>query len=263
MRFSDTDPNAALAFANTVPAPMPDPRQTDAKVRELVTQFESLGGRHLGCEFGIFQRDCGAEPLGLLRWADMPYDGLLATLRNRFEGVGTPDHTELFVSNAGGDRGEYCTRDRRGMMFMRTFVYEDEYSFEKMQASCLNRLRFLTRKLIADLESGSKIFVFRVTDRNLTETEVEDLHAAMRAYGDSTLLYVRYEDAAHPNGTVVPVKPGLLIGYMDRFKISPQGQLAAVAPTASWLSVCRTAFTLWKPGERVIPPADGPAPAAV
>jgi tetratricopeptide (TPR) repeat protein len=76
MRATGADPAATVAAA-----PMPDPDNTDQNVRDLVMQFESLGGRGLGCEFGIFQRDCGAEPLGLLRWADMPYDMLLATLR--------------------------------------------------------------------------------------------------------------------------------------------------------------------------------------
>ena len=39
--------------------------------RAIVTQFESLGGTGHGCEFGLFQRHFGAEPLGLLRWADL------------------------------------------------------------------------------------------------------------------------------------------------------------------------------------------------
>jgi tetratricopeptide (TPR) repeat protein len=246
MRLSEGDSAAAVAFAQMAPAPMPDPDSADQQVRNLVMQFESLGGRGLGCEFGIFQRDCGAEPLGLLRWADMPYDMLLATLRNRFEGVGTPEQTELFISAVGGGRGEYCTRDRRGMMFMRAFVYEDQASFDRMQVSSLNRLRFLTRKLIEDLETGSKIFVFRLTDRNLTGAEIDDLHAAMRSYGDNTLLYVRYEDDAHPNGTVEAVKPGLLIGHMDRFKLSPSNQLSSAPATASWLAVCRNAYALWR-----------------
>jgi hypothetical protein len=244
MRVTDADPTAKIA--NLAPAPMPDPENLDSNVRDLVMQFESLGGRGLGCEFGIFQRDCGAEPLGLLRWADMPYEGLLLALRSRFAGVGSDEFTELFVSTVTGGRGEYCTRDRRDMMFMRAFVYEDQAPFDKMKVSAFNRLRFLTRKLIEDLEEGSKIFVFRLTNRDLTSPEIDDLHVAMRSYGTNTLLYVRYEDAAHPNGTVEVVKPGLMIGYMDRFKISRTDQLSAAPPTASWIAVCRTAYALWR-----------------
>jgi hypothetical protein len=93
---------------------------------------------------------------------------------------------------------------------------------------------------------GSKIFVFRLTDRNLTPQEIDDLHAAMRAYGTNTLLYVQYEDEAHPNGTVEAMKPGLLIGYMDRFKHSRMNQLSAAPATASRLAVCRNAYALWR-----------------
>jgi tetratricopeptide (TPR) repeat protein len=246
MRVTDADPAASAALAQLAPAPMPDPDSTDQNVRDLVMQFESFGGRGLGCEFGIFQRDCGGEPLGLLRWADMPYDMLLATLRNRFEGVGSAERTELFVSAVSGGRGEYCTTDRRGMMFMRTFVYEDQAPFEKMQVSAFNRLRFLTRKLIDDLEEGTKIFVFRLTDRDLTTREIDDLHAAMRAYGSNTLLYVRLDDDTHPNGTVEAVRPGLLVGYMDRFKLSRTNQLSSAPPTSSWLAICRNAYSLWR-----------------
>jgi tetratricopeptide (TPR) repeat protein len=250
LRMTESDPAAAVAFAQLSAAPLPDPDSTDPNVRDLAMQFESLGGRGLGCEFGIFQRNCGAEPLGLLRWADMPYDMLLFALRNRFDGVGSPEHTKLFVGSIGGGRGEYCTTDRRGMMFMRAFIYEDQAPFDKMQVSALNRLRFLTRKLIEDLEQGTKIFVFRLTDRNLTDAEVDALHAAVRGYGNNTLLYVRYEDADHPNGTVEAVKPGLLMGYVDRFKMSHTGQLSAAPPTASWLAVCRNAYALWRASER-------------
>jgi tetratricopeptide (TPR) repeat protein len=227
------------------PAPKPEAGAMDRQVCDLLLQFESLGGQKLGCEFGIFQRDCGAEPLGLLRWADMPYEGLVAALESRFDGVGSEENTELFLSDISGGRGEYCIRDRRGMMLMRTFIYEDEVSFEKMYAASCRRMQFLARKLVEDLEQGNKIFVYRLTDRNLSEAELDRLHAAMRAYGDNTLLYVRYEDADHPNGTVELGKPGLLIGCIDRFKMSPTDEIAEVPPRESWLGICENAWHLW------------------
>ena len=65
------------------------------------------------------------------------------------------------------------------------------------------------------------------------------------------LLYVRYEDPDHPNGTVELAAPGLMIGYMDRFKITVDGQLSASPPSASWLAVCKSAHALWSrtPGQ--------------
>jgi len=128
---------------------------------------------------------------------------------------------------------------------MRTFIYEDEVSFEKMYAASCRRMQFLARKLVEDLEQGNKIFVYRLTDRNLSEAELDRLHAAMRVYGDNTLLYVRYETAEHPNGTVELDKPGLIVGYIDRFRLSPADEIAAVPPTESWLTICQNAWHLW------------------
>ena len=211
-------------------------------LRELVQQFESLGGRGLGCEFGMFQRDLGAEPLGLLRWADMPFEGIATVLENQFAGVGLPENTEVFVNRENGTRAEYCTRDLRGYMFMRCFVYEDEMSIKAMRTQALRRLVYLRDKLIADLKAHDKIFVWRCTERTLTDAEVARLHAALRSYGDNTLLYVQLADAGHLNGSVRIAADGLLIGYMDRFKVSPAGQLSSAPPTASWLRLCKEAL---------------------
>jgi tetratricopeptide (TPR) repeat protein len=215
-----------------------DPR---AELRELVMRFESLGGRGIGCEFGMFQREFGAEPLGLLRWADMPYEGILQVLENRFEGVGDPANTEVFV-NEDNERREYCTRDLRGFMFMRAFVYEDEMSMEVMRKQAFRRLGFLKDKLIGDLQAGSKIFIWRSTERMLEPHEIARLHTAVRSYGDNILLYVRLADATHPNGHVERRAPGLLVGYIDRFKLSPEGVLSSSPASASWLRLCRAAL---------------------
>jgi tetratricopeptide (TPR) repeat protein len=217
------------------------------RIRDTLLHFESLGGRGLGCEFGIFQRDYGAEPLGLLRWADMPPDKLVEVLVSRFAGVGEPDNTVMFVDREHG-RPEYCTQDKRGMMFMRTFVFEEDEPSDRMWSQALRRLKFLADKLICDLEAAEKIFVYRITSRNLSEAEVDAIWRAVRSYGDNTLLYVRYEDAAHPNGMVEVVKPGLMIGYMDRFKQLPNGELTAAPANASWAEVCRRAHDLWVSG---------------
>ena len=252
MRVSELDPQAAAIAMKFAPAPTPAPGSIDTNVRDLVMQFESLGGRGLGCEFGIFQRDCGAEPLGLLRFSDMPCDMLLFALRNRFGGVGLDENTELLVNPTPGGPGEYCTRDRRGMMFQRTFVYENDMSPERMRVSALRRLRFLADKLIDDLENAAKIFVYRISDRRLAPDEILALHDAIRAYGRGTFLYVQLQDGEHRNGTVELIRPGLLIGYIDRFKISPTDQLSAAPPTGSWLAICRAAHALWT---ETIPPS--------
>src|ERR1700761_1738697 len=80
---------------------------------DVALRFESLGGTGHGCEFGLFQRHFGAEPLGLLRWADTPVDLLIKALESRFEGVGAPDNTILFAPEDGT---EWWTRDKRFWM---------------------------------------------------------------------------------------------------------------------------------------------------
>ena len=223
--------------------PKPNLDAIDPARRDLVQRFESLGGSPLGSEFAMVQRACGAEPLGLLRWADMSFDRLLAALVQRFAGVGAPDNTELFIGRAEGGRREYCTRDRRFGMETRSFLAEDEVPAEQMRDAVCRRQQFLTRKLIETLERGDRILVYRAAGRTLSRDEVASLHAAIRAYGDSTLLVVCHADADHPGGTVERTKPGLLIGYMDQFAVSPTGEISAV-PVDAWLALLENAVSL-------------------
>src|SRR5260221_3025006 len=67
----------------------------DMPLDQLMMQFESLGEN---CEFGLVQRRCGAEPLGLLRFASAPLPVLLAGLRARFEGLGDPGEIDIQIS---------------------------------------------------------------------------------------------------------------------------------------------------------------------
>ena len=217
----------------------PQPTEDTAN-RDLVLRFESLGGRGHGCEFGIFQRGQGAEPLGLLRWADLDQTALIAALNDRFAGVGEPEHTEIFVpSNAE----EYWTRDRRYWMAMRTFMRTAEIPPERAEGLILNRLRFLRRKLIEDLEAGDKIFVFKNMMRDLYPHELAALHRAVRSYGDAVLLCLRFADAAAPDGSVRAVARGLLVGAVAHFSFSPEDQPLG-EPTDSFLAVCREAVRL-------------------
>src|SRR4029077_19430059 len=73
---------------------------------QLMMRFESLGEN---CEFGLAQRRCGAEPLGLLRFASAPLPVLLAGLRGRFEGMGDPEQIDIQVST---NRQEYLVVDK-------------------------------------------------------------------------------------------------------------------------------------------------------
>jgi hypothetical protein len=231
-------------------------------MREVVTQFESLGGTLQGCEFGLLQRAFGAEPLGLLRWTEMAPKNVIDALEAELEGVGLPENTELGVHQTP-DGPEYFTTDKRFLMSMHTFMRETEISHDKMYALCCRRLQFLREKLLADLRDGTKIFVYKITWRLLQPEELDRMHAALRRYGNNTLLYVQRALPDKPHGTVELIKPGLLMGYIDRFSVSATGENLGQA-TESWAPICRRALELWDGGgtssdvvaERRPPPAE-------
>ena len=201
---------------------------------QLMMRFESLGEN---CEFGLAQRRCGAEPLGLLRFASAPLPVLLAGLKGRFEGVGESDQIEIRVS---GNRQEYLVIDRRYGFLYHPWVLVGEADPEDIRRREEKRLPFLKRKLIEDLTEGRKIFVYRGM-RRLPQPLVLRLVAAMREYGPTTLLWVELADADHPPGTVEPLTLGFLKGYIDRFA---PGENAHALSLDCWVALCRNACRL-------------------
>ncbi|HVY16399.1 MAG TPA: glycosyl transferase family 90, partial [Rhodopila sp.] len=202
----------------------------------LMLSFESLGGWGHGCEFGLVQRHFNAEPLGLLRWADIGYEHLLAALETRFDGVGDKENTVVFVPENGQD--EYWTIDTRYHMAMRTFVKTSACSCEQMRQRAERRLLYLKSKLIEDLTSGEKIFVYKNMRRNLTQEEAQKLQTAISAYGPGTLAYIAKADREHPHGTIMQSNPKLLTAYIDRFTFS-QDEKFLGSSIDLFLDVCR------------------------
>ena len=203
----------------------------DLTLDQLMTRFESLGEN---CEFGLAQRRCGAEPLGLLRFASAPLPVLLAALKARFEGVGEPDQIEVRVS---GNHQEYLVIDRRYGFLYHPWVLVGEADPEDIRRREEKRLPFLRRKLIEDLTEARKIFVYRGM-RRLPQPLVLRLVAAMREYGPTTLLWIELQDDAHPAGTVELLTTGLLKGYIDRFA---PGENAHALSLDCWVALCRNA----------------------
>jgi tetratricopeptide (TPR) repeat protein len=238
MRLAESQQDFDETNAAQVQGPAIRSTRTDSHSaqRDLMMRFESLGGCGHGCEFGLVQRHFGAEPLSLLRWADLSHESLTEALDSHFSGVGSRENTVVF-SSSGDD--EWWTRDTRYHMAMRCVAKVEHVSHEQMTVQACRRIQFLRRKLLADLAAGDKIFVFKNLFRNLSNVELTRLWLAIRAYGRNKLLYVRYADAEHPNGTVEATEDGLWIGYIERFAFAPNDEPLGPA-TDLWFQLCAT-----------------------
>lgn len=180
----------------------------------LFARFESLGAHQGGCEFGFIQSRFGAEPISLLRWANMGIDGLIRALDHRFEGLGEPEHTKLKIRPVGGGEEEYFVRDDRYGYVAHTFIKTHEAPGDKVFAQTLRRIRFMREKLVQDLALAEKIFVFKINTLS-SFAEIDALDEALRGYGHITLLCVCLADEEHPGGTVEMLRPGLFLGRVN------------------------------------------------
>ncbi len=218
---------------NARPAPVA-PAVDDAELRRLMLGFESLGD---GCEFGVVQRRYGAEPEGLLRWNDVTLDGLLAALGAGFAGFGEPANTHLVVASDG----EFLVADRRWGLARHTFRYAGDEDRDELLARVISVMTSLRDRLLADLATADKIFVFRSS--GLEADRLEALHRALRAHGPVRLLDVRPAAPTAPSavqgaaGEVVEVGEGLWVGFLERLG----GQAGATWDVAyeDWIDICR------------------------
>ena len=218
--------------------PVAEPEQdTELERPDLMTRFESLGEN---CEFGLVQRRCGADPLGLFRFSSAPIDKLLKALDAGFEGLGLPERLSVELSANGR---EYMISDHQFGFLYHAWVMAEDMSPEEVHQRETRRLPLLVRKLLQDLNTGEKIFVCHGMDSGLAPADVRRLATAIRRFGPNTLLWVALADGAHPPGSVDWDSPDLLKGYIDRFA---PGQDAHDLSLNCWVTVCRGAYRLWR-----------------
>jgi predicted Zn-dependent protease len=223
------------------------PSSAPNRLATLFARFESLGATSVGCEFGIVQRQFGAEPISLLRWGNMRVDGLARALQNRFEGLGDPEHTRMKAQPVATNDLEYFVYDDRYTYWAHTFIKADEAPEDRVYQQTLRRLRFLTTKLIEDLEQAEKIFVFKLAEYE-GQPPLDRLFEAMRTYGPTTLLCVALADSDHPGGTLEMLRPGLFLGRVSMF--GNAGISAARGlDLPAWRSICE-AVAVWHDTER-------------
>ena len=200
----------------------------------LVEGFESLGHN---CEFGMVQRHCGAEPLGLFRFAGVTLPDLLRGLEQGFAGLGEDAQVEAF---AHGPLREFLVRDRRYTITIHTRRHETDIDAETVRREQAGQLRFFHRSFLEMLETGERLFVFQRPGQTLP-AQMLPLLARLRRHGPNALLFVT-DDAAHPPGSVEQLGYGLFRGFTDR--MAPEDDVGRCNLSA-WLSLCANARRLW------------------
>ncbi|NEU13238.1 hypothetical protein G3T14_14005 [Methylobacterium sp. BTF04] len=201
--------------------------------RDLVQAFESVGDN---CEFGLVQRYCGAEPLGLFRFSSAPIANLVHALETDFSEYGGADDLEVLVAATGR---LYCRSRRYG------FAYNTSDFVGTTQPAAIHRrevgkVAYLKRRLLEDLAEGEKVFV-RKGDAEEEPDAVAALARAVRRHGPGQLLAVRRPDREALAGTVTRHDATLMIGHIRRF--APY-ETAYDIDLASWLDLCRRTHAL-------------------
>ncbi len=209
---------------------------TGLGVAELAAQFESLGHN---CEFGFAQRQMGAEPMGLLRFAGIRPHSLLRGLDCGFPGAEDPELLELHVEELLG--GEFMLHNSRWGMDSHTDRYEGQITEAALLEEQSRKLRFYRRKFLEVLETGEKLFVYQHHDP-ISERQVLPLLATLRSYGANALLFVR-QDRERPAGSVEKLRAGLYMGSVDR--LAP-GDRVDTLNLPAWISLCANAYRLWR-----------------
>lgn len=216
---------------------------TGTPVSELLTDFISIGDN---CEFGMLQRLCGIEPLGLLRFSSAPLQHVIRGIDSGFEGLGDPG--DLVARVAKGGWAEWMIREKRYGLDYHTGIPETEASAERVLLQENVKLGFLRRTFMEDLADGRKTYVCKRSDPPLTLNEVMPLFLALNRHADSRLLYVITADGAHPGGTVIEEVPGLMRGHIDRF--APSDRVPSLS-VPSWLTICANAWQFIGTGRKV------------
>ena len=210
-------------------------RRTGLSIPQIAMQFESVGEN---CEFGLWQRRCDSEPLGLLRFSSTFMRNLIRGIETGFEGLGEIEDIDPRLE--GKERKEYMVHEKKFGLVYHTFVYEGERSIWLMREQESARLKFLRRKFMEELEGTGKIFVYKF-DSPVTEEEILPLHIALNRRSETTLLWVVPAERDRPPGTVEVMMPSLLKGYIDRFAPSDNAHDLSFD---GWLKVCANALVL-------------------
>lgn len=156
-----------------------------ADLRDLALQFESLGDN---CEFGAVQRNFGVEVAGLFRWSSTKARMLVTLLDEELKSVDDPESVRLELSGLEGRREYLAVNDTLGTQ-AHVSVGESERDIAAA-AQVLSQIGVLKRKMLEDLRTGRKTFVFRTGEPHVSGQELS-LWLALRRHGPNGLLWIQ------------------------------------------------------------------------
>jgi hypothetical protein len=218
---------------------------TGLALDQMASAFESLG---TNCEFGLFQRRCGSESLGLLRFAGMPYPSLVTGLDLGFPGI---EDEAMLQCTIEGATPEWMVEHTAFHLKFHTFASPSEVSEESIIRQQSRVLPFRRDRLMDILATGEKMFVV-MRPEGLTVSQVRPLLSVLRSYGPISLLYVS-DTTGEPAGTVQRVEADLYCGSMDMIeRVALADELVgrdnwlSDASFAAWTEICSNTYRLWK-----------------
>jgi hypothetical protein len=251
LRFTRQPPRPRADITALPPLPIPPDSTGQHRLLHAATgltpaalaeRFESLGHN---CEFGMFQRHLAAEPLGLLRFAGITLDDLLAAFDTDFEGLDT--NLTVATHPTTGGKHEYLVQNQRLGLSLHTARTTDSITEAEITAQYRAHLPVLANHLRSRMADGTHIHVFQRPGQ-LTQSQALPLWNRLQSRGPNALLYVD-QDPNLPSGAVEQLGHGLF-----------HGKLAAMAPhdnvglldLPGWLSLCANTQRLWAKSKNVL-----------
>lgn len=211
--------------------------QTSPEEKTPLDRFESLGAN---CEFGFVARNAGFEGVSLLRFNGISLHKLVRGLRTGFAGIASPEYFSMRTIQGLEDQG-VIGHDAMYLMDYHTGRPASDLDMPTLIADETERMRFLARKLIEDVEDGEKIFVLK-QDEPLFPEQIAALLDSMRLVGNATVLWIDLAKPGHEAGSVDVVEPGLMKGYIDHFSRLDMG-LNTISYDC-WSEILRNAWAL-------------------
>ncbi len=227
---TETASRHSARFTATPPGALCDAirQELGLGAEDLLMRFESLGHN---CDFGFAQRQGGADPLGLLRYAGAEPHDLARAILLGFDGMG--EDLKIYASPCAE---EYLITDMRYAIHSHTSVSPGAADPDTIRRAARRRLGLLARKFMEEVRRGEKIFLLRHPADDASNGMLT-LWVALNLYARNSILNVMQEPEWRPRG-VTEIGPRQMIGTID-------GSIGVRPPSlAAWLYVCAEAYLL-------------------